>query len=181
MSLWRRPSTGIYETHVMMDGIRYRKSTGTANRKLAQSIDRKHEEELLASRFQVEQFKPSMTFAELSTKFIGEGLQKPWHKDRLKIILPYFAQMEISQISKAVVRQFRAYRHKKRKLTETTINRDVECLRHLLFWAAEQGYISHNPLARIGLERSRRKKRPIVSLSEEDQLIANAPAHLKDI
>lgn len=54
MSLWRRPS-GIYESHVMVDGVRYRKATGTANKRLAEKIDRKHEEDLLAQRFQVEQ------------------------------------------------------------------------------------------------------------------------------
>ena len=41
MSLWRRPS-GIYESHIMVDGVRYRKSTGTNNRRLAHAIDRKH-------------------------------------------------------------------------------------------------------------------------------------------
>jgi len=48
MSLWRRDS-GVYESHIMVDGVRSRKSTGTSNKRLAQAIDRKHEEELLAS------------------------------------------------------------------------------------------------------------------------------------
>jgi integrase len=182
MSLWRRPS-GIYESHVMVDSVRYRKSTGTANKRLAEKIDRKHEEDLLAQRFQVEEhrFNPAMKFAELATRFTGSGIAKPWHLDRLKIILPYFGGMEIGHISKSVVQRFRAHRHSLRKLTETTINRDIECLRRVLYWGVDEGYLPANPLARLKLEKPRRKKRPILSLLEEEKLLSASAPHLREI
>ena len=182
MSLWRRPS-GVYESHVMMDGVRYRKSTGTTNKRLAQAIDRKHEEELLASRFQVEaqDFKPSMKFAELTTRFLADGSSKAWHKERLKITLPYFANHEIGTINKALIRQYRAHRHSKKKLTETTVNRDVECLRHILYWAVDQGILPANPLARLRLEKPRRKKRPVMSVVDELKVIKSSAPHLRKI
>src|SRR5262249_38802506 len=146
MSLWRRPS-GIYESHIMLDGVRYRKSTGTANKRLAEKIDRKHEEDLLARRFQVEdhQFNPAMKFAELATRFTGSGVAKAWHLDRLKLVLPYFAGMEIGHIGKSVIQKYRAYRHSQKKLTETTINRDLECLRRGLYFGVEEGVFSAKP------------------------------------
>jgi integrase len=167
----------------MVDGVRYRKSTGTSNRRLAQAVDRKYEEELVAKRFQVEehQYDPDMKFGELVTKFISEKMAKPWHMERLKLILPYFANFEISRINRNAIRQYRAFRHSKRKLTETTINRDIECLRHILFWAVDEGYLPHNPLARLKLERPRRKKRPVMSLEEEEKLLAHAAPHLHHI
>jgi len=179
MSLWRRPS-GIYETHVMMGGIRRRKSTGTNNKRLAQAIDRKHEEELLASRFQVEQheYNPAMKFAELATRFLAEG-SKAWHRERLKIILPHFAGNEIGQINKGLIAKFRSQRHNQKKLTETTINRDIECLRHILFWAVDQGILPTNPLARLRLERPRRKKRPVMSVEDEQKIIKASALHLQ--
>ena len=182
MSLWRRPS-GIYESHLMVDGVRYRKSTGTSNKRLAEKVDRKHEEGLLARRFQVEQheFRPGMKFAELATRFTANGVAKPWHLDRLKIILPYFAGMEIGHINKSVVERFRAYRHSQRKLTETTINRDLECLRRILYWAVDEGVLPANPLTRIKLEKPRRKKRPVMSLAEEGKLLLASAPHLKRI
>ncbi len=182
MSLWRRPS-GVYETHIMMGGVRYRKSTGTNNKRLAQAIDRKHEEELLASRFQVEQheYNPAMKFAELVTRFLAEGLSKPWHRERIKIILPYFANQEIGQINKGLIRQYRAHRHSQRKLTETTVNRDIECLRHILYWAVDQGILPANPLARLRLERPRRKKRPVMSVRDEQKIISASAPHLQRI
>lgn len=94
MSLWKRPS-GMYESHLCMDGVRYRRATGTANKRLAQQIDKKFEEELLAQRFQVQQYKPTMKLGELAAKFIAEGAAKPWHLDRLKLLLPYFSDFEI--------------------------------------------------------------------------------------
>jgi integrase len=167
----------------MVDGVRYRKSTGTSNRRLAQAVDRKHEDELVAKRFQVEenQYAPDMKFGELVTKFIAENLAKPWHMDRLKLILPYFANFEIVRINRNAIRQYRAFRHSKRKLTETTINRDIEALRHILFWAVDEGYLPSNPLARLKLERPRRKKRPVMSLEEEGKLLAHAASHLQHI
>ncbi len=182
MSLWRRDS-GVYESHIMMDGVRYRKSTGTTNKRLAQAIDRKHEEELLASRFQVEakDFDPGMKFSELVTRFLADEPPKAYQKERLKIILPYFANHEIGQINKPLIRQYRAYRHSKKKLTETTINRDVEALRHILYWAVDQGILQANPLARLRLEKPRRKKRPVMSVEDELKVIKASAPHLQKI
>jgi integrase len=182
MSLWRRPS-GIYESHIMLDGVRYRVSTGTANKRLAEKIDRKQEEDLLARRFQVEQheFRPTMKFAELVTRFTASGVAKVWHLDRLKITLPYFAGMEIAHISKGVAQRFRAHRHSQGKLTETTINRDLECVRRILYWAVDEGFLPANPLARMKLEKARRKKRPVLSLAEEEKLLDVSAPHLKKI
>lgn len=182
MSLWRRES-GVYESHIMMDGVRYRKSTGTTNKRLAQAIDRKNEEELLASRFQVEarDYQPGMKFAELATRFLADGSSKAWHKERLNMTLPYFANHEIGTINKALIKQYRAHRHSQKKLTETTVNRDVECLRHILYWAVDQGILPANPLARLRLEKPRRKKRPVMSVADELKIIKSSAAHLRKI
>ena len=181
MSLWRRPS-GIYESHVMIDGVRYRKSTGTSIKRLAERIDQKHQEELLARRFQVEEheFDPGMKFAELTTRFLAAG-SKPWHRERLNIVLPYFAGMEIGHISKSVVDRYRAHRHSEKKVTDSTINHDLQCLRHILYWAVDQGYLPENPLKRLKLEKPRRKKRPVMSLEDEAKLLEKAAPHLQKI
>lgn len=180
MSLWRRRS-GMYESHICMDGVRYRRATGTANKRLAQQIDKKFEEEVLAQRFHLDQYKPTMKFGELAAKFIAEGVVRLWHVERLKLLLPYFSEFEIAYINKGVIGQYRTHRHNKRKLTETTINRDLECLRHILFWAVDQKILPANPLSRLQLEHARRKKRPIMSLTEEQALLAAAAPHLRKI
>jgi integrase len=166
----------------MVDGVRYRKSTGTTNKRLAERIDHKLQEELVAKRFQVEEneFNPAMKFSELATRFLAAG-SKPWHRERLNIILPYFAGIEIGHVSKAVVQRYRAHRHSQKKVTESTVNHDLQCLRHILYWAVDEGFIPENPLTRLKLEKPRRKKRPVMSLEDEEKLLRAAAGHLKRI
>ncbi len=179
MSLWKRNS--VYESHVWMDGVRYRKATGTANRRLAEQIDRRFKDDLVARRNQISDFRPEMKFGELVAQFIASGSAKAWHLDRLKVLLPYFADMAIGHIGRGNARQYRLDRHRQKKLTDTTINRDLECLRHIFFWAVDEGILAASPLARIPLERERKRKRPVISVEEEQLLLPEAAPHLQPI
>jgi integrase len=166
---------------VSIDGVRYRKTTGTANRRIAEQIDRKHHDELVSRQNQLGQFNPSMTFGELTTKFIGEGHAKAWHLDRLKVLLPAFSDTAIGNIGRSLVKQYRVRRHQEKTLTETTVNRDLECLRHILFWAVDERFIQANPLSRMKFERERKKKRQVLNLIEEELLLNEAAPHLHEL
>jgi integrase len=179
LSLYKRG--GVYWSYVYVDGVRHARSTATGNRRLAEQIDQKHREELRLKELLAPEFKPEMRFAELVGRFLDEGCSKEWHRDRLKVLLPYFSTHQIGKINKSAIRQYRAARHRQKTLTETTVNRDIECLRHLLYWAVDEGFLTANPIARIRLERERRKKKPVLSLTEERQLLAAAAPHLRDI
>src|SRR5258708_15473693 len=122
-----------------------------------------------------------MKFAEVAGRVLAEGEGKEWHRDRLKLLLPYFGETAISRIGKGQVRQYRLARHQSKTRTETTLNRHVECLRHLLYWALDEGLLAINPLARIQLARIRRKKKPVLSLEEERLLFDAASPHLRMI
>ena len=75
MSLWKRGR--VYWTYVYMDGVRYAKSTGTGNRRLAEQIDQRIKEELNLKRQGVRQPVPDMTFGELVARFLAEGVSRP--------------------------------------------------------------------------------------------------------
>jgi integrase len=122
-----------------------------------------------------------MTFADLAARFLADGSPRPYHIDRLKVLLPRFGESLIGCISKPLVRDYRKERHAEKRLTETTVNRDVEVLRHLLYWAVDEGFLTVNPLARIRLVRGRRQPRPVMSLDEETKLIKAAASHLAPI
>jgi hypothetical protein len=179
MTLYKRGN--VYWSYVSVDGVRHARSTETGNRRLAEQIDQKHREELRLRDVLSPEFKPEMTFAELVGRFLDEGCAKAWHRDRLKILLPYFSHFTIAKIIKSAIRQYRAERHRRKTLTETTVNRDIECLRHLLYWAVDEGFIAANPIARIRLERERRKKKPVLSLAEEVVLLTALSPHLQSI
>jgi integrase len=179
VSLFKRG--GVFWSYVWVDGVRHAKSTDTGNRRRAEQIDEKHKEELRLKNTLCPDLAPDMRFAELAARFLGTGSAKEWHRDRLKVLLPHFADLAIGKITKGAVRRYREERHRKKTLTETTVNRDIECLRHLLYWAVDEGIIPANPIARIRLERERRKKKPVLSLAEEALLLQSASPHLRDI
>lgn len=179
VSLFKRG--GVYWSYVYVDGVRYGRSTNTGSRRLAEQIDQKHKEELRLKNTLCPELDPNMRFAELAGRFLGEGAAKLWHRDRLKILLPYFADFTISKINKSAIRQFRLERHRQKTLTETTVNRDIECLRHLLYWAVDEGLLAANPIARIRMERERRKKKPVLSFEEETLLLQATSLHLRNI
>jgi integrase len=179
VTLYKRGA--VYWSYVWVDGVRHAQSTKTGNRRLAEQIDQKHGEEQRLRNTQCPELKPDMLFAELGARFLKDGYAKEWHRDRLKVLLPYFADMQVLRITKGVIRQYRAERHRLKTITETTVNRDIECLRHLLYWAVDEGFIAANPIARIRMERERRKKRPVLSYAEEKLLLEAASPHLRDI
>jgi integrase len=167
---------------VWIEGIRHSKSTGTTSRREAEAIERQFREELNRQRHQIQKAMPEMTFADLAARFLADGSSRPYHLDRLKILLPYFGEASIGRISKPLVREFRRDRRKEKpRLTDTTLNRDVEVLRHLLYWALDEGFLTTNPIARIHLPKQRRKPRPILSFAEEDKLLVAAAPHLRRI
>ncbi|MGB8990189.1 MAG: hypothetical protein WCC37_26565, partial [Candidatus Sulfotelmatobacter sp.] len=76
------------------------KSTGTGNRRLAERIDERYREEANLKRHGVSQPTPDMTFAELAARFLSESAPKPYHIDRLKVLLPFWSEIPIGQITK---------------------------------------------------------------------------------
>jgi integrase len=180
VSLFRRGRT--YWTYIWVEGVRHSKSTGTTSRREAEGIERQFREELNRRRHQIQKASPEMIFADLAARFLADGSPRPYHLERLKIILPYFGEAPIGRISKPLVREFRRDRRKEKpRLTDTTLNRDVEVLRHLLYWAVDEGFLTTNPIARIHLPKQRRKPRPILGFAEEDKLLAAASPHLRQI
>lgn len=179
MSLYKRGRT--FWTYLWVNGVRHAKSTGTSSRREAQDIEREFRHELNRKRHQLVEPIPEMTFGELVARFLADRPPLPHHLDRLKVLLPYFADYPIGRITKALVRSYRTRRHSEKRLSETTLNRDIEVLRHLLYWAVDEGLLLANPIARVPMVRERRKPRPIMGLAEEDKLLLAAAPHLQPI
>lgn len=180
LALYKRGN--VFWSYVWVDGVRHAKSTGSTNRRTAEGIDQRYKEELNLARMGVVEPKPEMTFSELAARFLADGSPRPYHVDRLKLLLPYWGATAIGRITKAGAKQYRAYRHEtKKNLSDTTVNRDLEALRHMLFWAVDEGIILANPLSRVPMVRERRKPRLMLTVTEEDRLLAAAAPHLRSI
>lgn len=164
MTLYKRGS--VYWSYFYRDGRRLQRSTQTSNRRLAEGVERRLKEEATVRRFQLPESDPDMTFGELAARFLAQANATPkaFHLSRLDQLLPHFADMPVLRISKGLARDYRVERHRRKKLTEATINRDLACLRHILNWAVEQSLLPVNPLQRLRLEPERRVHACVLSV-----------------
>src|SRR5580692_10374132 len=126
MALFKRGN--IWHAYVSIDGTRYHKSTGTSNRRQAEAILRRFHDELNERRHRLPNLKPAMTFGELAAFFIGSGMGSSYSLDRLKHLLPFFADMVVVNINTSAIRKYRQERNQVRMLTAATVNRDLSVL-----------------------------------------------------
>jgi integrase len=174
VSLMKRGN--VYWSYLNMDGIRYSRSTGTSNLRQATQIELRFREQLNLKRLQIIEPHPEMPFGALAARFLAEGTHRPWHVDRLKLLLPYWSDVPIGRITKSMAVDYRRRRHAEKTVTDTTINRDLQALRHILFWAVDEGLLQANPLGRLRLVQERHKPRSILGLEDEERLlVASAP------
>jgi integrase len=179
MALYKRGN--VYWSYNRIDGVRYAKSTGTGNLRQAEQIDQRFRNELNLKRQGIRQLAPDKKFAELAALFLASGTPKPYHVDRLKLLLPYFGETPIGRINRGMTEDYRRHRHAEKNVTDTTVNRDLELLRHILYWAVDEGFLSANPISRMRLVTERRKPRLILSLADERLLLVAAAPHLRQI
>jgi integrase len=189
MSLYKRGH--VYWSAIWIDGVRHMRSLETSNRRQAETLEQKWRDELHTMRFQLPNFKPEMLMAELYARFLAEGDVKVYHRERAKQFLPYFAETPIGRITKNDILRYRKQRQSDyqrgqvsedpKPLSQTTLNRDIEVIRHLLFWAADEGFIPTNPIARIRMVRERGKRRPVMPVVDELKLLAACSDHLRPI
>ena len=93
MTLWKRGN--VYWAYVYRDGVRHAQSTGTRNRRLAETIEQRLKDELDRRRLGASQLAPETTFGALAARFLAEGEPRPYHIDRLKLLLPYWSESSV--------------------------------------------------------------------------------------
>lgn len=172
----------VWWVYFYMDGVRHQESTGTANRRQAEAIERKLKADANARRFELLDADPNGTFADVAAKFLASGSARPHHRYHLKFLLPFFGDTLAYKITKSQAAEFRRARQAGNpNIKDATVNRDIAVLRHILYWAVDERLLLANPLARIKLERERRTRRQVLSVAEEAKLLPAAAPHLREM
>lgn len=188
MSLYKRGNT--YWSAIWIQGVRTMRSLGTSNRRRAETLEQQFRDELHTKRYRLPNLNPEMSFGELYARFLAEGDIKPYHIERAKQFLSYFAEMPIGQITKNEIARYRKWRQDRhvegrpegtKPLSETTLNRDCEVIRHCLFWSVDEGFLPANPIARMRMPRARGRRRPVLPVADERMLLAACSDHLRRI
>ena len=176
VSLFKRGN--VWWSYIYTDGVRHQYSTGTSNRRQAETIQAKLKEEVNNQRFQIVKADPAMTFGELAARFIASGSVRPHHLYHLKFLLPFFSETTVLRLTKSLTDEFRKRRHDGTTIKDATVNRDLSVLRHILYWALDEQLLQVNPLARMRMVRERRTRRQVLSVAEEQLLLGSAKDHL---
>jgi integrase len=177
VSLFKRGS--VWWSYLFSDGIRHQYSTGTSNRRQAETIEAKLKEEVNNRRFQIVRADPDMKFGELAARFMASGSVRSHHIYHLKFLLPYFSETAVVRLTKSLTDEFRKCRQvANESIKDATINRDLSVLRHILYWGVDEQLLATNPLARLKMARERRTRRQVLSVGEEQSLLGSAKDHL---
>ncbi len=180
MSLLKRGD--VWWSYFYKDGIRHQFSTGTANKRQAETIEAKRKEEVNNQRFQIVEADPHVTFGGLAARFIASGSVRPHHIYHLKFLLPCFSDVLVLRLTKSFAEEFRrARKNLNPSIKDATINRDLSVLRHILYWAVDEQLLVQNPLARMKMARERRTRRQVLSVAEEESLLSTAKGHLRNM
>jgi hypothetical protein len=177
VSLFKRGN--VWWSYFFEDGIRHQSSTGTSNRKQAETIEAKLKEEVTNRRFHIVKADPTMTFGDLAARFLASGSVRPHHIYHLKFLLPFFADTAVLRVTKSLADEFRRQRQSGTFTKDATVNRDLSVLRHILYWGVDEQLLLANPLARLKMARERRIRRQVLSVAEEISLLAAAKGHLR--
>jgi integrase len=137
--------------------------------------------------------KKKITFNEMADLFL-EKYSKPkkrsWKSaDRVFIrnMKPFFSGIKLTKITPMMIEDYKmkrlengAGRRAEEKVSNSTINRELQCLRKLFNKAIDWGYARINPVLKVDFlsEKGSIRKR-VLSEDEEVRLIAAAPLYLK--
>jgi integrase len=179
VSLWKRGN--VWWAYFYIDGVRRQYSTGSSNRRQAEAILQKLKADANANRHRLVEIDPDLTFGALVARFIAEGASRPHHIDRLKQLLPYFSDMPVVRITKTTAADYRRKRQREKPVSDATVNRDLSVLKHILYWGVDESLLVANPLARMKMARERKTKRSVMSVEEEQKILATASEHLRPI
>ncbi len=178
MSLFKRGD--VWWSYFYKDGIRHQYSTGTANRRQAETIEDKLKGDVNNQRFQIVETDRNMTFQQLAERFVASGSVRKHHNYHLRFLLPCFSDIPVLRLTKSLAEEFRSARKALNPaIKDATINRDLSTLRHILYWAVDEQLLPHNPLARLKMARERRTRRQVMSVVEELMLLGVAKDHLR--
>jgi len=185
MPLFKRD--GIYYVDLCYKGQRYRESTGTGDKKLAENILAKRKVEFLEGKIFNKPKKSKLKFRDFAEEFLS------LHSHRNKKPLSYkrdiylinnlnelFANDCLEDITPIKIEQY-----KEKRLTEeakpATVNRELACLKCMFNKAIEWGRMTDNPFRGVKLLKENNKIVRFLEKEEIRKLIDCCADHLRPI
>jgi integrase len=183
MAVFRRNSRWWFAFQIR--GVRYRRPIPEATtKKQAMTAETRFKNELLQGKYDlVDAARLDITFAHYAKKYMAWSKEnkRSWETDRgrMKSLVEHFGQKRLSDISPLDIERYKIERRKTttrngKPRSLTTINREIELLRHALSMALRDGHIRTHPMkdGKVRLYRVNNKIERFLTDEEETRLLA---------
>ena len=160
-------------------GRRHRKSTGTNDKKLAQTLASKWQQEsYMEQHFGVIPDIPFqdalLRYAEAKKRENPKGFNAS-RRYQLQLLLDNFGTLMLTEIDARAIRDFADMRRK--TVTDSTLHRDLAVLKAIMNKAREEGDLTILPVfPKVKLPKGRTRW---LTIEEESRLLEASPDHLK--
>ncbi|TAJ31781.1 MAG: site-specific integrase, partial [Nitrospirae bacterium] len=185
MGLYKRGK--VWWLTIIYAGGRIRRSTGTADRRLAQAILAKLQVQIIEGRFFETREEKQRTFAEMIERYVrevsvgkapGSSLRDQQCADHL---LPCFGDKLVYQVSAKLLGEYKVKR-RAAGAAPATVNKELGMVRHLFNVAIrEWEWCRDNPMHRVSMEPVHNARDRWLTAEEEGRLLSASPSWLQEL
>ncbi|MEQ1845347.1 MAG: tyrosine-type recombinase/integrase [Nitrospira sp.] len=185
MGLCRRLQGKVWWMNFMYQGRQVRRSTGTADRRLAELILAKVRVQIIEGRFFETLEEKTRTFDELMERYLTEHAARksqPRHyRGYAKSLTAFFGGRTLAEITPKLIVEYKNRRYAA-GLKPASINRELANLKKAFNLAVrEWEWCRENPVSKVSMERENNKRDRWLSFEEEAQLLQACAPWLHDL
>ena len=166
-----------------LNGKRKREMIGGSHKLAERVLDKRKVQIVEGKFFDIEKFQ-RIRLSEFSQIFLN-SYSKPnklsWKTDEyyIKTLLAYFSDVFIDEITSLSIEEFKKWRLEQ-NVKPSTVNRDLTCLRTMLYKAVEWGYLKENPIQRVKLYKENQRVR-FLEKEEIERLLNACSPHTRNM
>ncbi len=171
----------------MYQGRQVRRTTGTTDKRLAESILCKVKVQIAEGQFFETREEQARTFGEMMARYLTERAvlkaPKSHERDRqaLNHLLPVFGEMVLAEISPKGLVGYKTQRRLEHA-APATINKELQLVRHAFNVAMrEWEWCRENPMHRVSMEPVRNEVDRWLTANEEERLVASSSPWLREM
>lgn len=187
MSVFKRQGSPFYQYDFVFKSRRYWGSTKLTNQRAAERYEHKLREKLALSRGGIVEPEPAPLFSEFANEFLErtkpELRLKSWlrYQTSLQSLRGWFGSKGLDDITADRIEQYKQSRLEQR-LSPSTVNRDLACLRRVLLFAVRMERLATTPFVahKVKFLRENGRER-ILAFEEERRYLAAANPLLRDV
>ena len=183
MGLYKRGK--VWHMSFVYKGRRYRKSTGNADRKLAQRILDKVKGEIAEGKWFEKLPGEDKTFREMMEKFLDEHASRKAsyksYQSYVRSLNPFFGNYTLAGITPKVINEYKLKRRND-GVKPGSINRELATLKKAFNLALKEWeWVRENPASKVSLEEENNKRDRWLTDEEEERLLGACSPRLREL